>query len=151
MGRDAIASPTRQWQQGIWSHSTGGFGRDLWRSSPSLHQKQSQLEQVAQDEWRGRGGGEYLQRRFHSLSGQPLPVFDQLHSKKHLEMLLRVKCCYGKSPLVSCASPVLQVVNYTLLADRAAAVLAWPGLALKIKAVPHQAEISTSGAVSYYQ
>jgi len=47
-------------------------GRDLWKSfSPLPMPKQGHLEQVAQD--LVQAGFEYLQRRVHKPSGQPVP------------------------------------------------------------------------------
>lgn len=57
--------------------------RDLWRSSSQTHSclKQCQLAQAAQDHI--HLGYECLQEwKLHSIPGQPVAVFDHLHSKK---------------------------------------------------------------------
>ena len=64
------------------SHRVVEVGRHLLSSSsPNALLKQGQLQQVAQDYV--QSGFEYLQGwRLHSLSGQPVPVFDHPFGKK---------------------------------------------------------------------
>jgi len=58
-------------------------GRDLWGSSgPTPLPKQGHLEQAAQD--LVQAGLEYLQRRIHSLPGQPVPVLCHLQREEVL-------------------------------------------------------------------
>ena len=64
-----------------------GVGRDLWgSSSPTRLPKQGHLQQAAQD--CVQAGFEYLQRRLHNLSGQPVPV---LHHPQSEEVLPHVQ------------------------------------------------------------
>jgi len=62
-----------------------GLGRDLCGSpSPSPLPKQGHQEQAAQD--LVQAGLEYLQRRIHNPSGQPVPVFLHPQSEEILKM-----------------------------------------------------------------
>lgn len=64
-------------------------GRNLWRSStPTPPAKEDSLQHVAQESL--QMGFEYLQRRrFHNLSGQPVPVLCHPHSNKVLLHICR--------------------------------------------------------------
>lgn len=55
-------------------HGVAEVGRDLWRSSAPTSEQQGHVQSAP----------EYLQeQRLHNLSGQPVPVFDHLHSELH--------------------------------------------------------------------
>ena len=72
------------------NHRMVRIGRDLWRSSgPTRLPKQSHLQQAAQDYV--QADYVYLQRRFHNLPGQPVPVLRHPQSKEvlpHVQMEL---------------------------------------------------------------
>ena len=69
-----------------------GVGRDFWgSSSPIPLPKQGHLEEAAQDHV--QAGFEYLQRRIHNPSGQPVPGFCHPQSEEvlpHVQMELPV-------------------------------------------------------------
>jgi len=94
--------------------SIAGAGRDLRRSSVQLPAKAGYLQQVTLESI--QMGLAYLQRRLHSLSGQPVPVLCYLHSKekKFFIVLVWNFLCSTFHPLFCCCSPLQRIHPHRL-------------------------------------
>lgn len=83
------------------NHRIVGAGTDLWRSSsPAPMLKQVHLEQLAQDYV--QEGFECLQRRLHSIYGQPVQVLCHTQSEEVFPHIQRKPSVFQFVPIASC-------------------------------------------------